>query len=245
MATTMIAAAAEPAADVDPPRFELLIDRRRNVAHQVYEGLRDAVLELRLAPRTLISENMICRQTGVSRTPVRNAIVRLVEEELLDVFPQQGTYVAPIKIAKVKDGHFIRKALEVAILEKAASLWSREASAEVHAVLAEHEALNDLSDVQAFFRVDVMFHQCFARTAAVEGVWGPIQHAKAHLDRLQRLGFPVNNRMKAVALEHRAILQAFEADRLPLAIARLKAHLDVILGMLGDLHDRHRDYFDD
>ena len=244
MATNM-ATAADEAPKPDFPRFELLVDRRRNVADQIYEGLRDAILELRLVPRTLISENMICRQTGVSRTPVRNAIVRLVEEELLDVYPQQGTYVSPIKMGKVKDGHFIRKALEVAILEKAALSWSNEASTRVHAILAEHEALDDLSDVQAFFRIDVMFHQCFAQAAGVEGVWGPIQHAKAHLDRLHRLGFPINNRMKAVALEHRAILQAFEANRLALAVGRLKAHLDVILGMLGELHAHHRDYFDE
>jgi DNA-binding GntR family transcriptional regulator len=245
MATNAAATVLEPIMEVGGPRFELLVDRRRNVADQIYAGLRDAIVELRLAPRTFISENMICRQTGVSRTPVRNAIVRLVEEELLDVYPQQGTYVAPIKMGKVKDGHFIRKALEIAILEKAAPAWTAAASAEAHAVLAEHEALHDLSDVQAFFRVDVKFHQCFARAAGVEGVWRPIQHAKAHLDRLHRLGFPLNDRMKAVALEHRAILDAFEADRLALARARLNAHLDVILSMLGQLHEAYRDYFDE
>jgi DNA-binding GntR family transcriptional regulator len=245
MATRINTVPIEPAEAFDPPPFELAVDRRRNVADQVYLALRDAILELRLLPRTMISENMICRQAGVSRTPVRNAIIRLVEEELLDVYPQQGTYVAPIKMAKVKDGHFIRKALEVAILEKAATAWSAEASAEVHAVLAEHDSLHELGDVQAFVRVDIKFHQCFARAAGVEGVWRPIQHAKAHLDRLHRLGFPVNDRMKAVALEHRAILDAFEARRLSLARARLQAHLDVIMEMLGDLHARHRDYFDD
>jgi GntR family transcriptional regulator, rspAB operon transcriptional repressor len=99
--------------------------------------------------------------------------------------------------------------------------------------------------VQAFFHVDEKFHQCFARAAGVEGVWRPIQHAKAHLDRLHRLGFPVNDRMKAVALEHRAILDAFEAGDLPLARARLDAHLNVIIGMLGELSQRYHDYFDE
>ncbi|WP_027133503.1 GntR family transcriptional regulator [Geminicoccus roseus] len=245
MATNLTIGRRETAAGIGASWLDLPVDRRRNVADQIYQGLRDAVLELRLPPRTLISENMICRQTGVSRTPVRNAIVRLVEEGLLDVFPQQGTYVAPIKLAEVKDGHFIRKALEIAILEKAATMWTPEASQEAHAVLAEHEALCDLSDVQAFFRVDEKFHQCFARAAGVEGVWRPIQHAKAHLDRLHRLGFPVNDRMKAVALEHRAILDAFEAGDLALARSRLNAHLDVIIGMLGELSQRYRDYFDE
>lgn len=224
--------------------LELPVDRRRNVADQIYEGLRDAILELRLAPGTLVSENMICRGTGVSRTPVRNAIVRLVEEELLDVFPQQGTYVSPIKMAKVQDGHFIRKALELAILDKAATRWTPAASSEALAILAEHEALEDQSDVQAFFRIDMMFHQCFARAAGMEGVWGPIQHVKTHLDRLHRLGFPVNDRKKAVVHEHRAILEAFEAGDLALARSRLATHLDVIMDMLGTLHARHRDYFD-
>jgi DNA-binding GntR family transcriptional regulator len=233
---------AEPAGE---PWLDLALDRRRNVADQICQALRDAILELRLPPRTLVSENMVCREAGVSRTPVRNAIVRLVEEELLDVFPQQGTYVAPIKLGKVRDGHFIRRALEVAILEKAATAWSEAASAEAHAVLTEHEALDVHGDVQAFMRIDVMFHQCFARAAGMEGVWRPIQHAKAHLDRLHRLGFPQNDRMKAVAAEHRAILRAFEADDLPLARRRLIEHLDVIIGMLDGLRCQHPGYFAD
>ena len=245
MITNVATIAPEPDGDISLPRFELNLDRRRNVADQIYAALRDAIVELRLLPRTLISENMICRQIGVSRTPVRNAIVRLVEEDLLDVFPQQGTYVAPIKMAKVRDGHFIRKALEIAILEKAASSWTSSASEEARAVLDEHEVLIGRGDIQAFFRVDVKFHQCFARAAGVEGVWRPIQHAKAHLDRLHCLAFPINDRMKAVALEHRAILDALEAGRLALARARLNAHLDVVLSMLAQIHDEHRDYFDE
>jgi len=245
MATSISMTAPEWVGQADGPWLELAIDRRRNVADQIFRALRDAILELRLPPCTLVSENMICRQAGVSRTPVRNAVVRLVEEELLDVFPQQGTYVAPIKIAKVHDGHFIRRALEVAILEKAASAWTAAASAEAHAVLAEHEALGSHGDVQDFMRFDVMFHQCFARAAGTEGVWRPIQHAKAHLDRLHRLGFPQNDRMKAVAAEHRAILEAFEAKDLALARRRLIEHLDVIIGMLDGLRRQHPGYFAD
>ncbi|WP_159712066.1 GntR family transcriptional regulator [Geminicoccus flavidas] len=245
MVTSITMIRPGPAGPAGEPWLGLAVDRRRNVADQVCQALREAILELRLPPRALVSENMVCREAGVSRTPVRNAIVRLVEEELLDVFPQQGTYVAPIKLGKVQDGHFIRKALEVAILEKAAGAWTAAASAEAHAVLAEHEALGSQGDVQDFMRLDVMFHQCFARAAGAEGVWRPIQHAKAHLDRLHRLGFPQNDRMKAVAAEHRAILEAFEAKDLPLARRRLIQHLDVIIGMLDELRRQHPGYFAD
>ena len=116
----MTAALAVETEDEDDALLRLTIhfDRRRQVSDQVYEALRKAIISLRLPPGRLISENRICRQIGVSRTPVRSAITRLVEDELIEVFPQKGSLVAPIKLSAVRNNHFIRKALEVAVLRR-------------------------------------------------------------------------------------------------------------------------------
>ncbi len=116
-----MAALAVEIEDADDALLRLTIhfDRRRQVSDQVYEALKKAIISLRLPPGTLISENRICRQIGVSRTPVRSAITRLVEDELIEVFPQKGSLVAPIKLSAVRNNHFIRKALEIAVLRRA------------------------------------------------------------------------------------------------------------------------------
>ena len=81
-------------------QLTIIFDRRRQVGDQVYEALKKAIVSLRLPPGASISENRICRQIGVSRTPVRAAIIRLVEDGLIEVFPQKGSFVAPIKLER-------------------------------------------------------------------------------------------------------------------------------------------------
>ena len=82
-----------------PLAVSLSLNRKLPVADQVYEALKKAIVTLQLMPGASISENRICRTFGVSRTPVRSAIARLREEGLIDVYPQQGSFVAPIRLA--------------------------------------------------------------------------------------------------------------------------------------------------
>ncbi len=112
-------------------KLTISFDRRRQVSDQVYEALKKAIVSLRLPPGTSISENRICRQIGVSRTPVRSAIIRLVEDGLIEVFPQKGSFVAPIKLSAVRNNHFIRKALELAVLQRSGAGLERRARGEV------------------------------------------------------------------------------------------------------------------
>ncbi len=88
----MTAALAVETEDGDDALLRLTIhfDRRRQVSDQVYEALKKAIVSLRLPPRASISENRICRQVGVSRTPVRSAITRLVEDGLIEVFRKRA-----------------------------------------------------------------------------------------------------------------------------------------------------------
>ena len=148
-----IAAPRQPEADDAPLAFEIGIDRRSNVAEQIYTALRDAIVSVRLPPGASISENRICRHAGVSRTPVRAAIIRLVDEELIDVFPQQGSFVAPIKLAKVYEGHFIRKALELAILDaRGAASGTRRLRRRLMPSSASQQRLVGSEDLAEFYK---------------------------------------------------------------------------------------------
>jgi DNA-binding GntR family transcriptional regulator len=79
------------------------LDRRRPAAEQVYRRLREAIIACRLEPNEAISENRLCGMFKVSRSPVRTAITRLAEDGLIDIFPQRGTFVAPIKLQQVRE----------------------------------------------------------------------------------------------------------------------------------------------
>ncbi len=220
------------------------LDRRRPVSEQVYDALKQAIVTVRLLPGTSISENRICRHFGVSRTPVRTAIVRLAEEGLIDVYPQQGSFVAPIRLAGIAAGRFARRVLEAAVLREAAALWTAEMSRQSHAIIAAQSRAIAAGDTEAFHREDENFHHAFSVFAGREAVWGTILGAKASLARVMRLlGRP--DRLPVVVAEHAAIVDALDAGDADAAVRRLEDHLDKIFQMIERLPDQYRPYVTD
>jgi DNA-binding GntR family transcriptional regulator len=217
------------------------LNRKLPVADQVYDTLKRAIVSCQLLPGTSISENRICRTLGVSRTPVRSAIARLEEEGLIDVYPQQGSFVAPIRLAGIADSQFVRKALEVAVLLEAAKVWTPARSAEARAIVASQAIAIARRDDDLFFVEDERFHHAFARFAERDGVWATIMGAKTRLGRFVRL-FGKPERLPVVVEEHAAILDALDAGNAPEAARRLEYHLDRIFNMLNELPDQYRPY---
>ena len=224
------------------PAAHVAFDRRRPVSDQVYEALRKAIGSLRLPPGASISENRICRQIGVSRTPVRAAIIRLVEDGLIEVFPQKGSFVAPIKLSSVRVNHFIRKALELAVLARAAADWNATRSARSRQILARQAAALEAGDVEAFHEFDEAFHRAFCDAAGLEGAWATIQIAKARVDRVHRLASG-QGRLPLVISEHQAILDALDAGDAARAEACLDFHLEQAPRIMDTLIGRFDRYF--
>src|SRR6478609_7792203 len=91
------------------------IDPKRQAAPQVFDRLREQIVGLELAPGAVLARNELADQFGVSQTPVRDALIKLSEEGLVDIFPQHATVVSRIDIASAMQAHFLRRALEVDI----------------------------------------------------------------------------------------------------------------------------------
>jgi GntR family transcriptional regulator, rspAB operon transcriptional repressor len=238
---------AEPEAEIDNDsalHLPITLDPRRQVSAQVYEALKKAIVSLRLPPGSSISENRICRHIGVSRTPVREAIIRLVEDELIEVFPQKGSFVAPIKLSAVRENHFSRKALELAVLRRAAESWSAAHGAKARYIVDRQAAALGAEDFDDFHALDEAFHRSFCVAAGLEGVWSTIQIIKARVDRVHRLA-AVQGRLPIVITEHIAILDALDAGDAEKALQRLEYHLDQAPTMLEMLIGKHEKYFVD
>jgi DNA-binding FadR family transcriptional regulator len=101
------------------------IDRLRRgsgpASRQVYRALRDAIIATDLEPGQRISENELAERLAVSRTPVREALIRLRDERFVQIVPQLGTFVTRISAAAVQDAQFIRESLECAAVRLAAT----------------------------------------------------------------------------------------------------------------------------
>jgi DNA-binding GntR family transcriptional regulator len=228
----------------EPLPIAIVFDRKRQVSDQIYDALKRAIVTLKLPPGTAISENRICRHIGASRTPVREAIIRLVEDELIDVYPQQGSFVAPIRIGRIRESHFVRKCLELGVLRTATANWSDQSSAHAVQLLMQQELAVAGDDVDRFHQLDEDFHRFFTEVARLPGVWNTIQGAKARVDRLHRLA-AIEGRLPSVIKEHRSVVRALDSADFAKAVERMDEHLDKVMTLLELLVSRNAHFFTD
>jgi len=114
----------EPLGDAVEPTdllrdFELTSEEP--LASQVYQILRDEIISMRLIPGQLISEKEIAEVLKASKTPVREALIRLEIDGLVNIVPKSGTYVSPIRINKYIEACFTRLQLEIGAVRRAAN----------------------------------------------------------------------------------------------------------------------------
>ncbi|WP_206601919.1 GntR family transcriptional regulator [Oceaniglobus indicus] len=215
------------------------VDRRLSVSDQVHAVLRQAIVDVRLAPNERISENSICRQFSVSRTPVRTAIQRLVEEGLVDVSPQRGSYVAPLRLDGLRDSHFVRRSLELALLRETATLWTPEMGVALRDVIADQARTIETRDPDEFLRADERFHQMLAGYSGRHGVWPAIQTAQTPLRRFHRY-WAHENRLFDVLDEHRAVIDALDRGDAAAAHDALARHLDMVFVIFDRMSDEQQ-----
>jgi DNA-binding GntR family transcriptional regulator len=223
----------------------LPLDRfQGSLGARVYQSLKQAILSLAYRPGEIIRKAEICDTLGVSRSPVADAVARLAVEGLVRVVPQAGTYVARFSMAEIREGAFMREAIELQAVERVARIATAEDIQRLRRSLRVQEALVADRDYAGFYAEDARFHEAiltmtgFARLAQVsETAW-------LHVNRARQLILPVPGRVAATLDEHRAIVEAIEAHDPAAARLAVRAHLSQLIRYLEPLEREHPELFD-
>ena len=221
----------------------VVLDRQQPAAEQVYAILKQAIIAGRILPNEPVSENRLCSLFGVSRSPVRIALTRLAEDGLIEIYPQRGSFVAPIKLAQVREAQFARAALEVALLEQAAANWTAKAARDARAQVAIQKRHASAGDAWAFYLDNERFHGAFAQCAGLAGVWATVQSVKTLLDRIGHLANPVPGHMQRIVAEHTAILDHLDAGDVLKATEAMRSHINSVETTVERLRPRFPDFF--
>jgi len=227
------------------PGAARVIDRKSSTVDQIYAFLREEIITCRLPPNESISENRVCGMFQVSRSPVRIVLTRLAEDGLVDIFPQRGTFVAPIKMREVIESQFARTALEIALVEVAARKWSPAHSVEAAENLADQRKHAKTGETWEFYLDNERFHQLVARAAELEGVWRTVQGVKMLWDRIGHLANRVAGHRLDIIAEHEAIVAALDGNDPRAAVRAMKVHLRSVFNAIARLRPSHEDYFTD
>jgi DNA-binding GntR family transcriptional regulator len=226
-----------------PRRDHINAMRRASTRSYVYGLLRQAIVSAEFTPGQALSENELAALHGVSRTPVREALIRLADEGLVDVVPQLGTFVSRIRVSDVIEAQFIRETLELASLPHAVERVDAEGERRLRRVLAEQDDAREGGDLQRWFATDEDLHQSLLEIGGHPRVWPIVSSAKAHLDRVRMLTLPDTELLRELHAEHTAIVDHVVAGRHQEAEKALRHHLQLALALLAPLEERHPDYF--
>jgi DNA-binding GntR family transcriptional regulator len=218
--------------------------RTATASSKIYSDLRGQLVSLQRRPGEVISEAEIAFSYGVSRTPVREAILKLSDEGLLEIFPQSGIFVSRIPIAALPEAIIIRKALEATTAQLAAERAPASQILVLHAILERQREANAAGDADTFHRADELFHATIAEIAGYPGIWTLIQQVKVHVDRYRRLTLPQEGRIARVIVEHEAILSAIEARDPSGARIAMESHLDSLFGNISATQNINPEFFD-
>ena len=216
-----------------PKRVRASLDRSRQVAPQILETLRTRILSLELKPNTVLSRAALQAEFGVSQTPVRDALMKLEQEGLVEVYPQHATLVARIDVGAARQAHFLRLAIEAEAVRRIAAQPSETLLADLKRIVAEQKRLEP-GDTDGFAEAD--------GAAGVPDHWQLVRRHSGHIDRLRLLHLPLPGKMSAIIRDHEAIVAAVARGDADAAAAALRRHLSGTLSIVDEIRRQHPDY---
>lgn len=178
---------------------------RGSLVDQIYALLRGLIVDLSLPPESALVEQEVASALKVSKTPVREAIIRLSREGLVNVVPKSGSFVTAISLDRYLEACFVRTQLEVGCAKRLAAQGMGLADqVALRALLKEQEAAID--EDARFFELDEALHRRLFQLAGLEGAWDVMNLAKAELDRVRHLKRLFGFRQRDLVIEEHAEL---------------------------------------
>lgn len=216
-----------------------------SVQEMVYRTLRDKIVSMELKPGTIISTQEIADSMSVSRTPVREAFIRLQREELLDVAPQRSTMVSKINMDRVYQERFIREALEIEAMQKFVEVATAESLNRMRRNIEKQYAAIAEQRYIDFLELDNAFHQA-AFTETHEDLGRSIvQQMNGHYDRIRLISAREGQIVSAAMQEHERYVDYIERKDTARARKLLRTHLQALRVQEEILLTNWSEYFSD
>jgi len=187
---------------------------------RVYRILRDWLITAKLPPGEFLSEADLAERCGTSRTPVREACTRLMQDKWLSRIRRKGFLVTPISVRDIVDMYQYRKVLECFTAEKAAQTATSEQIAELRALVAPEN--HPAAELAAILRANEAFHRRLSELAANERVITQINLTLAYVTRLDTLC----TQTVPGWIGHSDILRAIAAHEPAEARRAMEAHIE-------------------
>nr|WP_163501975.1 GntR family transcriptional regulator [Halomonas socia] len=218
-------------------------DAQQTVSAEIYRKLREEIVTLKRPPGSSLSDKELSARFQVSRTPVREALMKLAEEEMVSIIPYSGTFVTKVHAETLRNSQFVRVALECTSIEDAPTNMTASGLSTLRTIIRKQEAEIGKADRSSFYQLDEAFHQQLFEMAGHGDAWPIVNRVKAQLDRARYLAITHESRLYEVVAEHRRIADALEKRDSTASREALLAHLTAAFESIERAITAYRSYF--
>jgi DNA-binding GntR family transcriptional regulator len=213
------------------------------VNQQIYRILRSDIVHCLIPPGTPLSEKEVSVRFDVSRQPVREAFIKLAETGLVQIRPQRGTYVNKISVNHVKNGCFIREAIERAVVKRAASMATESHLYMLEQLLNQQRVAIERNQLDDFFQLDDEFHERLALVADCRLAWDTVENIKATMDRVRYMSLDHISPPEMLLAQHYAIFEALKKHDEAAADLAMHLHLHEISQSILLIRQENSEWF--
>ena len=198
----------------------LLVERPQLLTHIAYDRLREGIVVVDLRLGEQVSEEQLAQRMGISKTPVREALVRLKMEGLVEIVPQRGTFVFKLTPEQVGQLCRYRAMIETAALREAAAGQPAELLSRLRGHVADMAAQEKVGDLNKLSRIDMNFHYEFLACCSNPYLRGAYELIRYQLIALRHRA-PIDNMVDS----HQVLIDMLESGDVEAAVAELHKHV--------------------
>lgn len=217
---------------------------RKSIQTLVYEELKRNIMSMKLEPGQTMSTQEIATKLNVSRTPVREAFLRLQSEGLVEMIPQRETMVSKISLKRVEQEKFIRECLEMGVIRKFMDKSGCEVEENMAELIQLQKKCGEEKDFVAFLEADDQFHKVLFDVTGQEMAWETIASRNGHYNRLRILYVQRDTAMQESIEQHHKIATLLESGSREEAARALSSHVRRLDIDEAGLIAQYPDYFE-
>lgn len=186
--------------------------------------IKNNIIRLELAPGSRVSEKNLADEMGLSRTPVREALIELARGGIVEIYPQRGSVVALIDYSLVEEARFMRSVMENAVVRLVCEMAKPEDILKLGENLKLQEFYLDSTDTGRLMELDDDFHKLLFDIAQKSQSYLLMQNLTLHFDRVRNMALSAVKELKIVQ-DHQAIVEAIRQHDAEKAGELMEIHL--------------------
>ena len=204
--------------------------------------IRDNIINLELQPGSMISEQDIADELGLSRTPVHEALQELSQTKIIEILPQRGSRISLIDMNLVEEAIFIRSTLEAAIIEIACSIATEDDIQQLEENVNLQEFYISKGNLEKIMELDNDFHKYIYKMTNKMQCYMMVKQMNIHHDRVRELHLHTSN-TNTIIEEHKKILEHFKKHESKGVKELIETHLKHLYLDEKDIRRKYEAYF--